>query len=62
MSFLLIVLIAVVALAVLVAAVLWYLGPSPDSAPGRMRAGAVEAGERTADFAAEFRDWLRIGR
>ena len=38
------------------------LGRDPSSRLHPLRASAVEAGERTSDVAAEFFDWLRIGR
>jgi hypothetical protein len=38
------------------------LGRDPSSRLHPLRASAVEAGERTSDLAAEFFDWLRIGR
>lgn len=57
-------LIAIVAMALLVLALLAVLafGRHPDSRLQPLRASAVEAGERTSDLAAEFFDWLRIGR
>jgi hypothetical protein len=38
------------------------LGWSPARASAPLRASAVEAGERTSDWAAEFWHWLRFGR
>jgi hypothetical protein len=38
------------------------LGRDPSSRLHPLRASAVEAGDRTSDLAAEFFDWLRIGR
>ena len=57
-------LIAIVVVAVLALALLVVLvrGREPGSRLHPLRASAVEAGERTSDFAAEFFDWLRIGR
>jgi hypothetical protein len=57
-------LIAIVVMAVLALAliVVLVLGRDPDSRLQPLRASAVEAGERTSDLAAEFFDWLRIGR
>jgi energy-converting hydrogenase Eha subunit A len=51
--------VAVVALALLVT---WLLGYSPLSRERPLRASATEATERTTDLAAEFFDWLRLGR
>ena len=60
------VLIAVLAGAAVVAVVLavltWIYGWSPERFTRPFGAAAVEAGERTADTAAEFWDWLRRGR
>ncbi|MEA2441301.1 MAG: hypothetical protein QOH76_2725 [Thermoleophilaceae bacterium] len=58
---LLIAIVVVALLAVALAAVL-VLGRDPDSRLHPLRASATEAGERTSDLAAEFFDWLRIGR
>jgi hypothetical protein len=58
---LLIAIVVVPLLAVALAAVL-VLGRDPDSRLHPLRASATEAGERTSDLAAEFFDWLRIGR
>jgi len=58
---LLIALIVVAALALVLFTVL-VLGRDPTSRLNPLRASAVEAGERTSDLAAEFFDWLRIGR
>jgi hypothetical protein len=57
-------LIAIVVVAVLAVALLVVLlfGRSPGSRLHPLRASAVEAGDRTSDLAAEFFDWLRIGR
>jgi hypothetical protein len=58
---------AVIALAVFVVIVVALVvvlvyGRDPDSRLYPLRASATEAGERTSDLAAEFFDWLRIGR
>jgi hypothetical protein len=57
-------LIAIVVLAVLLLALLVVVvfGREPGSRLHPLRASAAEAGERTSDLAAEFFDWLRIGR
>jgi hypothetical protein len=57
-------LIAIVVVAVLAVALLVVLlfGRAPGSRLHPLRASAVEAGDRTSDLAAEFFDWLRIGR
>jgi hypothetical protein len=57
-------LIAIVVVAVLAAGLLLVLvlGRPPGSRLAPLRASAVEAGERTSDLAAEFFDWIRIGR
>lgn len=54
-----IVVFAVVAIALLLVMV---LGRDPDSPAAPLRASAVEATDRSSDLAAEFFDWLRIGR
>ena len=38
------------------------LGGRPGSRLAPLRASAIEAGERTADTAVEFFEWLRRGR
>ena len=53
---------AVAAVVALVLAVVLLLGRNPDSRVHPLRVSATEAGERTSDLAAEFFDWLRIGR
>jgi hypothetical protein len=58
---LLIAIVVVVVLAVALIAVLVF-GRDPQSRLHPLRASATEAGERTSDLAAEFFDWLRIGR
>jgi hypothetical protein len=57
-------LIAIVVVALLAVALLLVLvlGREPSSRLHPLRASAVEAGDRTSDLAAEFFDWLRIGR
>lgn len=57
-------LIAIVVVVVLVLAlvVVRVLGRDPSSRLHPLRASSTEAGERTSDLAAEFFDWLRIGR
>jgi hypothetical protein len=40
----------------------WLYGWDLEGRSAPARAGLVEAGERTADWMAEFRDWLRQGR
>jgi hypothetical protein len=57
-------LIAVLVVAVLGLAlfVVLVFGREPGSRLHPLRASAVEAGDRTSDLAAEFFDWLRIGR
>jgi hypothetical protein len=54
--------IAVVAVLALVLLAVLVLGRNPDSRVHPLRVSATEAGERTSDLAAEFFDWLRIGR
>jgi hypothetical protein len=53
---------AVVAVIGLVLTVVLAFGRDPDSRLHPLRVSATEAGERTSDLAAEFFDWLRIGR
>ena len=53
---------AVFAVIVLALVVVLVYGRDPDSRLHPLRASATEAGERTSDLAAEFFDWLRIGR
>jgi hypothetical protein len=53
---------AVVAVLVVALVVVLVVGRDPDSRLHPLRASATEAGERTSDLAAEFFDWLRIGR
>jgi hypothetical protein len=57
-------LIAIVVVAVLAVALLLVLvlGRDPSSRLHPLRASAVDAGDRTSDLAAEFFDWLRLGR
>ena len=56
--------IAIVIVALLLAALVLVLllGREPSSPLHALRASAVEAGDRTSDLAAEFFDWLHIGR
>ena len=54
--------IAVAALLVLVVFGGWLLGFEPLGRLQPLRASAAEAGERAADTAADFWDWLRYGR
>lgn len=54
-----IVVVAVLALALVVVRV---VGRDPQSRLHPLRASSTEAGERSSDLAAEFFDWLRIGR
>ncbi|MGI8596053.1 MAG: hypothetical protein ACR2LY_02025 [Thermoleophilaceae bacterium] len=65
MSVLLVVVI-VLAVLLLLAAVLvaaaWFFGWDTDRFIAPRRAAVTEAGERTADKVADFRDWLRLGR
>jgi hypothetical protein len=57
-------LIAIVVAGVLVLALVVVLvfGREPSSRLHPLRVSAVDASERTSDLAAEFFDWLRIGR
>ena len=57
-------LVAIIVVAVLAVAlfVVLVFGREPGSRLHPLRASAVEAGDRTSDLAAEFFDWLRIGR
>lgn len=52
--------IAVVAVVLLAAAGAWLLG-FPIRGVEPLRQSAIEAGERTADVAANFADWVRLG-
>lgn len=62
----LVVVLIVLAVLLLVAAVLvaatWFFGWDTDRFMAPRRAAVTEAGERTADKVADFRDWLRLGR
>lgn len=58
---LVIAIVVVAALAVALLVVLLF-GREPSSRLHPLRASALEAGDRTSDLAAEFFDWLRIGR
>lgn len=57
-----IILIAAAALIFLIVFGGWLLGFAPLGRLQPLRASAAEAGERAADTAAEFWDWLRLGR
>lgn len=48
--------------AVSTALVSWYLGWSFDWLRRPLSSAGRDAGERLSDSAAEFRDWLRLGR
>ena len=52
----------VLGLAILGTVVAWALGFAPAGRGTPLRASFVEAGQRTADAAAEFWEWLRRGR
>jgi flagellar basal body-associated protein FliL len=45
-----------------VALATWFFGWDTDRFMAPRRAAVTEAGERTADKVADFRDWLRLGR
>lgn len=65
MTLTLVIVIVVAALALLVAglvAATWFFGWDVDRFLAPRRAAVTEAGERTADKVADFRDWLRLGR
>jgi hypothetical protein len=62
MSLPLVISLAVVVVIALALVVVLVAGRDPDSRLHPLRASAAEAGERTSDLAAEFFDWLRIGR
>jgi hypothetical protein len=49
-------------LSALAVACAWFLGWEPVGQGSPLRASFVEAGQRTADAAAEFWEWIRIGR
>jgi hypothetical protein len=53
---------AVVGVTLLAVGVAWLLGAVPGRGAGPLPASAVEARERAADTAADFWDWLRLGR
>ena len=57
-------LVAIIIVAVLALALVLVLthGRDPTSRLHHLRASAIDAGDRTSDLAAEFFDWLRIGR
>jgi hypothetical protein len=48
--------------AVLGAAAAWALGWAPAARGTRLGESFLEAGQRTQDAAAEFFEWLRLGR
>jgi hypothetical protein len=43
-------------------AAVWFYGWDVERYVEPRRAALIEAGERTADLVATFRDWLRLGR
>jgi hypothetical protein len=49
-------------IAALAVALAWILGWAPTGHGTPLRASFVEAGQRTADAAAEFWEWVRRGR
>ncbi len=51
-----------VGLALVALAAAWLLGAFAYRGSGGLPASAVEARERAADTAADFWDWLRLGR
>ena len=54
---------AVVGVTLLAVGVAWLLGAVPGRGSGAaLPASAVEARERASDTAADFWDWLRLGR
>ncbi len=58
----LIVLAALLLAAALLGLLTWVYGWDVGRRAAPARAGLTEAGERTADWMAEFRDWVRLGR
>jgi flagellar basal body-associated protein FliL len=64
MTVTLVIVIVVVALVLVlgVALATWFFGWDTDRFMAPRRAAVTEAGERTADKVADFRDWLRLGR
>jgi hypothetical protein len=48
--------------AALLRGLVWFLGLDAGRVTRPIGASVTEAGERTADLAAEFWDWLRLGR
>ena len=65
MSAILVILIVLAVLVLLIAGLAvatWFFGWDTDRFMAPRRAAATEAGERTADKVADFRDWLRLGR
>jgi hypothetical protein len=59
---LIIFLIALVLAALGLVAAAWFFGWDVERVVEPRRAALTEAGERTADLVAEFRDWVRLGR
>jgi hypothetical protein len=53
---------AALGLAALLTAIGWFLGWAPAGYGTPLHASFVEARQRTADAAAEFWEWLRLGR
>ncbi len=53
---------ALVLVALGLAAAAWFFGWDVERVVEPRRAALTEAGERTADLIAEFRDWVRLGR
>ncbi len=65
MSAILVILIVLAVLVLLIAGLAvatWFFGWDTDRFMAPRRAAVTEAGERTADKVADFRDWLRLGR
>ena len=51
-----------VGVVVLATALAWALGWAPAARGTRLGESFLEAGQRTQDMAAEFWEWLRLGR
>ena len=62
MEIVLLTLLIVVLIGAGLGALAWIHGWSAERVSRPLRAAANEAGERTADVVADFRDWLRLGR
>ena len=62
MEIALLVFVIVVLLGAALGLLAWIHGWSGERFRRPLRAAATEAGERTADLVADFRDWLRLGR